>query len=388
MGNVFDYLKWRGDIPMEVDGFNAVDNLIFSELVYVDLEKAVPESWDPGVTIAEAAARYQAAEDPEQAAVFSVYKRKSVALLAASAGTRRFRDVKMHAFISRVSHSAEGQMAAVTFEMPHHRYYTAFRGTDDSFVGWKEDFNISYLAETEGQRQSAAYLNRHFVGRRGTLMTGGHSKGGNFAVYAAAMAAPGVRERIHRIYNNDGPGFREAFVSRAGYLSVRDKIVSIIPAGSVIGVLLANVPPHAVVASDAQGIVQHDGFSWQVLGTDFVPGARTALSLYIEDTLSRWIEGESDADRRHFVDGLFDIFNEGLDQMDDLSNKRLVSLAKCVRALKNLPLDERQQFIKVTLDLLRQGGAVAGEKSETWLKGIEEKLPEIKLSLPDKLKKL
>ena len=205
---------------------------------------------------------------------------------------------------------------------------------------------------------------------------------------AAAMAAPGVRERIHRIYNNDGPGFREAFVSRAGYLSVRDKIVSIIPAGSVIGVLLANVPPHVVVASDAQGIVQHDGFSWQVLGTDFVPGARTALSLYIEDTLSRWIEGESDADRRHFVDGLFDIFNEGLDQMDDLSNKRLVSLAKCVRALKNLPLDERQQFIKVTLDLLRQGGAVAGEKSETWLKGIEEKLPEIKLSLPDKLKKL
>lgn len=387
MANLFDYLKWRGDIQMEIDGFNAVDNLIFSELVYVDLEDAVPEAWEAGVTLAEAAARYKAGEDEKQAASFSVYKQKAVSLLLEAARTRRFRDVLMRAFVSRVSDSAEGQMAAVTFEMPDQHHYVAFRGTDDSFVGWKEDFNLSYLPETEGRRQSAAYLNRHFAGRGDHLMVGGHSKGGNFAVYAAAMAAPGVRARIDRIYSNDGPGFREAFVSRAGYLAVRDRIVHLIPSASVIGVLMSGDTPHTVVESDAQGIVQHDGFSWQVLGKDFVPGGRTALSLYIEDTLSRWIEGESDADRRHFVDSLFSIFGESLDQMDDLANKRFVSLAKCVRALKNMPEAARQQFIKVTLDLLKQGGAVAGEKSEHWLKGIEDKLPEMKLSLPDKLKK-
>lgn len=387
MANLFDYLKWRGDIPITADGFNAVDNLIFSELVYVDLEDAVPEDWESGVTLSEAASRYKAGEDEEKAASFSVYKQKAVSLLFEAAKTRRFADIPMHAFVNRVSDSAEGQMAAVTFEMPCHYAYVAFRGTDDSFVGWKEDFNLSYLPETEGQRQSAAYLNRHFAGRRAHLIVGGHSKGGNFAVYAAAMAAPGVRAQIDRIYSNDGPGFREAFGRRAGYLAVRDRIVHLIPSGSVIGVLMSGDTPHTVVESDAQGIVQHDGFSWQVLGKDFVPGGRTALSLYIEETLSRWIEGESDADRRHFVDSLFSIFGESLDQMDDLANKRIVSLAKCVRALKNMPETARQQFIKVTLDLLKQGGAVAGEKSEHWLKVIEDKLPEVKLSLPDKLKK-
>ena len=380
MANINDYIIWRGDLPVSPEfPFNEVDSMVLARFSYLVMQKI---DMDAVETVGDISCKMK--DLPEGAFRYH----GDMQLIHLMGESVRFNDMKVTDFVLHNNEEIEKQFGAVTIHYLENQMYISYMGTDASLVGWKEDFNISYLPETEGQRQSAAYLNRHFVGRRGTLMTGGHSKGGNFAVYAAAMAAPGVRERIHRIYNNDGPGFREAFVSRAGYLSVRDKIVSIIPAGSVIGVLLANVPPDAVVASDAQGIVQHDGFSWQVLGTDFVPGARTALSLYIEDTLSRWIEGESDADRRHFVDGLFDIFNEGLDQMDDLSNKRLVSLAKCVRALKNLPLDERQQFIKVTLDLLRQGGAVAGEKSETWLKGIEEKLPEIKLSLPDKLKKL
>ncbi|MGN0194481.1 MAG: Mbeg1-like protein [Pseudoramibacter sp.] len=375
MANLFEYLKWRGDVPLAFDGFNGIDSLIFSELVYIDLDEVVPADWDASLTLREAAARYREKADPLEEASFSVYKRKAVTLLQKAAETRRFGGVRLHSFVNQVIDSAEMQMAAVTFETAPGKYYVAYRGTDDSMIGWKEDFNLSYLWETEGQRRASLYLNHLFAARPGVIAVGGHSKGGNFAVYAAASAAPGIRERIVTIYNNDGPGFRDAFIARAGYQAVRDKIVHYIPSGSVIGVLMQNETKRHVVKSDAQGIVQHDGFSWQVLGTDFEPGERTGVSLYFEDTLSRWIEGESDTERRQFVDALFEIFENSLDQIDDLSHKRIQSLWRCFAALRQLPSEKRQPFLNVVLDLLKSGRDVMGEK---WLDGIESKIPKLK----------
>lgn len=386
MANLFEYLKWRGDVPFEYDGFNAVDSLIFSELVYIDLDDVVAADWDASLTLKAAAARYHEQADPLEEADFSVYKRKAVTLLQKAAETKRFGGVRLHSFVNQVSDSAEMQMAAVTFETAPGKYYVAYRGTDDSMIGWKEDFNLSYLWETEGQRRASLYLNRLFAGRAGVISIGGHSKGGNFAVYAAASAAPGLRERILTIYNNDGPGFREAFVKRAGYQAIREKIVHLIPSGSVIGVLMHNETKRHVVKSDAQGIVQHDGFSWQVLGTHFEPGERTAVSLYFEDTLSRWIEGESDEERRQFVDALFEIFENSLDQIDDLSHKRIQSLRRCFSALRQLPPEKRQPFLSVVFDLFKSGQTVIGEK---WQEEIESRLPKIKSGIDeigDKLK--
>jgi hypothetical protein len=379
MANLFEYIKWRGDVPMAFDGFNAVDNLIFTELVYIDFDDIVPEDWDAPVTLREAAARYHEKADLLVEASYSVYKRKAVTLLQKAAETRRFRDVVLRSFVNQVSDSAEMQMAAVTFETAPGKYYVAYRGTDDSMIGWKEDFNLSYLWETEGQRRASLYLNRLFADRPGALSIGGHSKGGNFAVYAAASAVPGIRSRIQRIYNNDGPGFREAFIARAGYQAIRDKIVHLIPAGSVIGVLMHNETKRHVVKSDAQGIVQHDGFSWQVLGTHFEPAQRTAVSLYFEDTLGRWIEGESDEERRQFVDALFEIFENSLDQIDDLSHKRIQSLRRCFTALRQLPPEKRQPFLSVVFDLFKSGQTVISEK---WIDDLKSGITEI----GDKLK--
>lgn len=361
MANLSDYLAWRGDLPFAADGFNEVDNVVLSELAYADWTGPLP---DGGVALAMAARRYLRRTSRQERAAKAPIERQGGALLQQAARTRRFASVRVTGFVNRVDAAAQTQMAALTFVLPDGSAYVAYRGTDNTLVGWQEDFNLSYLPETGGQRLALAYLAEAARGHPGALRVGGHSKGGNFAVYAAAFARPSVQARILAVYANDGPGFRREITRQPGYRRLLPRVRSLVPAGTIIGGLLVSGWDHRVVASDSRGIWQHDAMTWQVRGRHFVPAARTGASLFFETTLSRWIAHQDDESRRRFTEALFAVLGSGGDTVEALGANKFAAMRAMAGALREMPRGEQEQFFAVLADLVKTGGAKVGADAQ------------------------
>ena len=198
------------------------------------------------------------------------------------------------------------QFSAVCVHLPDGRCYLAYRGTDDSILGWKEDFLLSVLDWVPAQRDALEYLERIADDVEGELVLGGHSKGGNLAVYAAVHAPEEVQRRIRAVYNNDGPGFRENIQNTEGYGRIADRVFSVLPQHSMVGILLEQCGQPIIVKSAKVAPESHDGFNWELIGTKFVrceDFSRSAKAF--ETAIERAIAGKTQAERREFVDAFF-----------------------------------------------------------------------------------
>ena len=342
MANIFDYLAWRKDVPFSVSPFNEVDSLVLSELVYADFGGVVPEEGEP-VPLAEARKRFWQRHTREEIMAQDSFTKTAPFLMDGMVDGARYANTELRWFYDVVDDGRDLQLAALSFYLPDGTVFVAFRGTDSHIVGWKEDFNLSYMPETEGQRRSAAYMNRHFTDCSLSLRLGGHSKGGNMAVFAAVHADPAVRKRITAVYSNDGPGFLEDFTQSDAYREMLPRIVSIVPEDSIIGTLLYSGACEHVVKSSAFGILQHDGFTWQVLGRRFVEAdKRSESSLLIEQTMRQWLSGKTEQERRLFVNSLFSLFEAtGKETFADILREKGKSLAIMGKTLETMPRDQR-----------------------------------------------
>ncbi len=363
MANIHDYLIWRGDVPFSVSPFNEVDGLVLSELAYADFHGVVPEGGER-VTIEEARRLFWEKHTKEEIMAQDSYTKTAPFLLDGMAGKARFGGTAMAYYYDVIDTDEDIQLAAVTFYLPDGTAFVAFRGTDDTVVGWKEDFILSYMPETEGQRRAAQYLNRHFSGQTLLLRVGGHSKGGNLAMFAAIKAEPQVRRQIIAVYNNDGPGFLKEFTETDAYRDMLPRIICTVPEKAVIGTLLTNKAYQHVVKSTASGIYQHDGFSWQVLGTRFVETEkRTEGSVVLESTLHQWLSEQSEENRRMFVNTLFGLLEStGKATIGEIKGDMLGSLLSMKKMLETMQKEQRDtiwnmlvQFFMAGSDTLLQG---------------------------------
>ncbi|MBR3019021.1 MAG: DUF2974 domain-containing protein [Clostridia bacterium] len=356
MSNIHDYLAWRGDVPFSVSPFNEVDALVLSELAYANFKGVVAESGER-VTIEEANRRFWSLHTKKEIMAQDSYVKTAPLLMEAMAGKARFGGTILSDYYDVIDTSADIQLAAITFYLPDETAFVAFRGTDDSVVGWKEDFNMSYMPETEGQRRAAKYLNEHFQNKSIPLRVGGHSKGGNLAVYAAVRAVPEVKSRILAVYNNDGPGFLKPFTESAEYLEMQPRIISVVPQESIIGTLLNTGPYRHIVKSTEEGIIQHDGFTWQVLGTHFVEvDKRGDSSLFIETTLHKWLEAQSPKKRRMFVNTLFGLLEStGQSTISQIKNDLPSSLSSMWDMLESMPKKQRETTWNMITQLFTVG---------------------------------
>ena len=225
----------------------------------------------------------------------------------AIAANPRFSDIEMGAFLEQFDDGEQTQFAAVTYRLPSGTLVVAFRGTDDSLVGWKEDFNMAFQYPVPAQVTAADYLARvAALWQNVPIVLTGHSKGGNLAVYAAMNAEDDVKDRIERIYSLDGPGFPEAVVNSFEYASVSDRIVKIVPDSSVVGMVLETPERCMVVKSDVEGIMQHFAFSWQMHGGEFDKVEDVAnSSVTFNKALNGWLSNLSKEQRERAVDALF-----------------------------------------------------------------------------------
>lgn len=214
------------------------------------------------------------------------------------------------------------QFAAMTFLLPTNTLVVAFRGTDDSLVGWKEDFNMAYTFPVPAQKQAADYLEKIGALWNGNIVVTGHSKGGNLAIYAAMNAPDAIKERISRVYCLDGPGFPENVVNSPEYQSIVAKIIKMVPTASIIGMILYDAPDQEriVVESTDQGLMQHSCYTWLMRGDHFVHADDlSAGSKTFQEALGAWLAGLTQRQREHAVNGLFRVLeSSGLDTITDM----------------------------------------------------------------------
>lgn len=301
---MLNYLDWRGDISLTADPWNDVDSLIMASLCYIDL----PHVTDSMLTLSEVAAMLPPFT-PLKGAQGSFFG-SSRALMAQCALSERFENILLHGYVNEVDQAKEIQFSAVMADLPDGSRYVAFRGTDSSLVGWREDFSMAFET-VPAQTAAAAYLEQ--AARDGRKLTvGGHSKGGNLAVYAAAHVSEETQALIERVYSFDGPGQDDATVASEGYARIAGRIRSFIPQSSVVGLLLAHQEEYVVVHSNAAGLLQHDPFSWQVAGRRFLEVDQVdRASQVVDQTVHAWLKQITPEERRLFVNTLFDLLESG-----------------------------------------------------------------------------
>ena len=338
MADMLDYLAWRGDITFSQMPVNPVDALIFSTLSYIQFQDIVPNNPAQQVTLAEAAAGLFSLSAPQS----RVRVKKDLELLEAAAKAPRFAGLKMSFYRDILIPEEDTQFAAVTYFLEDGSAYLAFRGTDSTLVGWKEDFNMTFQTSIPAQRLALEYVQEFAAAHPIPIWVGGHSKGGNLAVYAAAKCGELLQKRIVEVHNQDGPGFSDAMMSDPGYRNILPKLRSYVPQSSVIGMLLAHEEPYIIIRSSQLGIMQHDPYSWQVLGGNFLPVEElTADSRFLDRTFKNWLAKMSNDERSEFFDTIFDLLGSG-----DAEHTREIMRPQNVRAyLKALQSNEYMRNI-------------------------------------------
>lgn len=319
MGNILSYLKWRGDIPFAASEFNIIDNLILSQLAYIDFSDVVPDfESDDDISLLDA---YNLiAED-------NVYKSLSllalpVDLLAEAAKSPRFQNIRLSKYIDKYNEEQHLQFAALHFILDDGTTYIAFRGTDTTIIGWREDFMMSFCI-IPAQTESLLYL-KSTMKPDGVYRIGGHSKGGNLAIYSSMMLDTDIQNQIVGIYNNDGPGLSPELIASEGYAAICGRITRINPEFSVIGNLFEHKNDLAVIVkSSASGLMQHDPMTWEVQGTELIyRTAHTSECIAINEVFDNWIESVDKEEQMVFVDNFFDALAAGgARQMSEVASR-------------------------------------------------------------------
>ena len=262
-GTMLDYIREYGEYTFDEKPLGEVDSLIFSQFAYLKLDGMVPLVTENKKSVNLQFIRDHA--DYEKLYADERYEKENRALFTAMLQSKRFRKVKLNCYSNIVEPEWETQFSAVTFLLTEDLAYLAYRGTDETIVGWKEDFNMAFLDPVPGQLFAVKYMDRVMQKLQHRFFVGGHSKGGNFAVYAALSCKEEEKDRILRVFNHDGPGFRPEVLKRLDYPSMDEKIIRILPHSSLVGMLFSPAAcKYEVVESKTFGLLQHDPFTWLV----------------------------------------------------------------------------------------------------------------------------
>ena len=359
---LMDYLKWRNDVSLRAAPFNEIDNVLLSYLAYADFGELLHEP-KRHVSIEICFKRFLEKHDPAEVRESKHFIERAPLLLEDMVCGARFRGTKVAHFREVFDKEKVQQFAALVFLLPNGSKYVSFRGTDLSITGWKEDFLMSFTAETEGAKEAVSYLNEVAASVDGDLILGGHSKGGNFAMFAAVFAEDAVKERILKIYNNDGPGFREEIVRTEAYREMQPKITNILPQTSIIGQLLSNEAEQHVVKSTAAGIFQHDLTTWEVTKDKFVGAELDAFSDFVKKALGSWLETMDDEARKSLVETVFSMIEmTEAETFAEFGENLFKNTGLIIKELGKLPKEKRSELTAALGSLAEAGRATVLDK--------------------------
>lgn len=348
--NIIDYVESQME-DFEDAKFNRVDSLVLSQFVYIHFNKVVPELADNQVPV-RIGDLLKAEHIPHM--LHNVRDSKSNhRLLLALGMSPRFRNIRMCCYFDSFNITEQKQFAAVTYLLNDETAYVAYRGTDSTIIGWKEDFNMAFISPVPAQQEGVTYLNAVAELFPHVLMVGGHSKGGNIAVYSAMECHQAVQDRIVSIYSHDGPGFRDEIFTSEKYASIKARIHKTLPQSSLVGMLLQHQEDYAVVESKQFWIMQHDPFSWVINKGDFqYTQGITGGAEHINTVINQWLSSLDDEKRELFITTLYSVIESiGVVNLNDFSEdwrKKAITAMETVRGIDT----ETKRFVFETIKSL------------------------------------
>jgi hypothetical protein len=342
--NLFDYLKWRGDLSFETSPFNHIDGMILSRFSYAPFGLVLPEKGDFFCSVREVAEKLiKDSRTPE-----NVLIEDDVELIRQLGESPRFSELMIGCYVDLYDRTDEVQFSAIALRFSEEEYGIVFRGTDNTLIGWKEDLNMGFEFPIASQRYAKEYLETFAEKYPGSYLLMGHSKGGNLASYAAAFCAPPVQERIRGVYNYDGPGFDESVLKEEGFKRICKRVYTYVPQGSVVGMLLGHLEEHQVVHSmEFRGPFQHNVYSWEVQGKDFIyEEGVTKTSKNLDLTMKTWMANMDREKRELFVEALFSLVADtNAKTFKDMKNDWMQNSQIIFKSMKQMD-EETRTYIK------------------------------------------
>lgn len=338
LGNIINYLEKKGNISFRESPFNEVDNLVLCQLSYVDFAGIVPDlESGKSVTIQDANEAYLYKHYGEELSTSKSLLKTAPLTLKAMAKGKRYKNAKLSCYANEIDEASQKQFSALKIELGDGTIFIAFRGTDDNIVAWQESYNLCYEI-IPSQIEAAEYLENAIGKSKKKIRIGGHSKGGNLAVYAAMKSSDKIRKKIVEIFNNDGPGFTEEIVQSYEYKRICGKITRYTPEFSIFGSLFEHDDRHIIVSSNSKGIQQHDLMNWEISGSKLVYLPTNAeKSVVISDSIIKWINDLKKTQRKAIGQSLFgELRKKGMKKVYDISVDDPKNIYKILGAIKNI----------------------------------------------------
>ena len=378
MGNIMDYISWRGDLSFEQSQFNEVDNLILACFSYVNLDGISAVTKQKGIGLKKLTKEFMKLHTMKELEADKSFIRLAPFMMMEMAKSVRFGKCVVRNYVNDIVTEAEQQFAAMEIVLEDGTSYVSFRGTDDTIIGWKEDFNLS-TGVVPAQKRAIEYLQKISEHTDGMLRVGGHSKGGNLAIYGSVMCKS-VHEKILEIYSNDGPGFSREFQELPEMKEMMPKIIRIIPEYSIIGTILEHEKEPVIVASSSKGLLQHDGFSWEVQGPALVRrDSLNKTALRFIEILHKWIDGMDTEQKRLLIEDLFATLQaSGYENLSEVQSGGLKSLAAMVKRVEKFAPESRGMMQELLT-------AICGGWLEQLQADTKDKLSVLPLSFSDKI---
>lgn len=388
MKNMLDYIKEFGHVSFEERAFSEIDALVLTELEYLPLEKVVPsdENGENFVTVKEIAEYMQEHKQElfDENPMMITQERHEVSQVIADAP--RFQSLKFFGVVSEWDKDTTKQFAAVTVEVEPSVRLVVFRGTDETLIGWKEDFLMTYSPLVAAQTDAKEYLAKQASLFDGDLMVSGHSKGGNLAIYAAATQEEDVQLRIVDIFCFDSPGLYRSVLETKGYQNIVPLAMRYIPQDSLVGLMLESEVPYVIVKSNATGAMQHSAMTWEIEDGQFIKMEKLTKNSQLNDqTFKKWTESVSDEELELFWNVFFELlFSVGIDTVNDLYGQFMHYVQEFLKAAGNMDEEKRELLTRIALLLV-------STRFEVWKDSLDMselvqfEMPELKLPTWDEL---
>ena len=388
MKNMLDYIKEFGHVSFEERAFSEIDALVLTELEYLPLEKVVPsdENGENFVTVKEIAEYMQEHKQElfDENPMMITQERHEVSQVIADAP--RFQSLKFFGVVSVWDKDTTKQFAAVTVEVEPSVRLVVFRGTDETLIGWKEDFLMTYSPLVAAQTDAKEYLAKQASLLDGDLMISGHSKGGNLAIYAAATQEEDVQLRIVDIFCFDSPGLYRSVLETKGYQNIVPLAMRYIPQDSLVGLMLESEVPYVIVKSNATGAMQHSAMTWEIEDGQFIKMEKLTKNSQLNDqTFKKWTESVSDEELELFWNVFFELlFSVGIDTVNDLYGQFMHYVQEFLKAAGDMDEEKRELLTRIALLLV-------STRFEVWKDSLDMsemvpfELPEVKLPTWDEL---
>ena len=352
MSTIFDYLDYIAYDSIYDRPFKELDVLALTELTYLPFDRIVPQGDTTNIEV-----RLSDAVELVDRTTDFIVTDQHLQLVDVLATSKRFKNVKLLNYVDEYDPDVQKQFAAMTYRLTMDVYLVVFRGTDDTLIGWKEDFHMTYMDHVPSQRRAASYL-QHVMKEfpKGRFMVAGHSKGGNLAAYACSYLPDHLFERVDAIYCYDAPGLNKAIIETEGYQRIAHLVHRFVPQGSIVGMMLEVPEPATIVKSRAfGGFAQHDTFTWMVEKDGFVTLDQTSPdSQQMDQTLKQWVQEVPDSQLKKFFDTFFGLFlDAGITSINDLMNLKNFSKIKDIfQNTQELDPTEREMLERLAKQLI------------------------------------